>query len=110
MIMEPTSIQAHEAIKPIKPTLKSRVLMAIDHYGRLGAISSDVVSYMRGAGWDYDQSSITTRYKELAAEGRIIYGRETRKNTRGRAQRVMFANPGQRAIPTDAVNESSYGY
>lgn len=98
--MTDTQIEAHTAIKPVKVTLQDIVLETIRGFGPIGAISDDVVYAMNSL--QYGQSSITTRFKELAEKGKIVYQTTPRRNAKGRNQRVMVA--------TEFVPQVANGY
>lgn len=85
-----TQKEAHEAIKSVKVSLQDIVLETIRGYGPVGATSDEVLYGM--AKFTYGQNSITTRFKELAAKGKIVYSKDTRAGNSGRKQRVMFAS------------------
>lgn len=102
-----TQVAANDAIKPVKVTLQEIVLEAIRGFGPIGATSDDVMYSLSSL--TYGQNSITTRYKDLAAKGKICYGIQTRAGKSGRKQRVMFATEfaGSCAVPERTLSDEA---
>lgn len=81
-----TSREAHEAIKPEKPTLKQRVLTYIVSQGDYGAIDEEVQRALGMIG-----STQRPRRGELQAEGLIVDSGRRRKTLTNRAAIVWVA-------------------